>query len=370
MTNEIFSSIGLMSGTSMDGVDVALVDTDGERLTSLGPLFFQAYDESDREILRAAVKAAPAIDDRTARPAPFLNAEALITARHREAVAQFMRQNRLEAGDIGVVGFHGQTVLHRPERGLTIQLGDGESLARQLNIPVVYDFRARDMEGGGQGAPLVPVFHQALVKGAKLAYPIIVLNIGGVANISYMESADGPLIACDVGPGGALLDDFMLERAGVAMDKDGKAAAAGVIDDCALQALLSHPFFKQPPPKSLDRNAFTREAVAALSTERGAATLTAFTARAAAHCLSFLPKRPRSLVVAGGGAQNPTLCARLTEAFGVKAVIADEIGWSGAGLEAQAFAFLAVRALKGLPITFPGTTGVARPLSGGVLARP
>jgi anhydro-N-acetylmuramic acid kinase len=250
-------------------------------------------------------------------------AEALITAAHAEAVEQLLGRNRIDRGNIAVVGFHGQTVIHCPQARLTAQIGDGPVLARRLGIPVMYDFRAADVAAGGQGAPLVPVFHRAIVETIRRPHPVAVLNIGGVANVSYIDGGSLP-VACDTGPGNALLDDFMRARTGAPHDNNGDAAAGGRPDRDFIARVLAHPFFELAPPKSLDRNAF-------------------------AFANIGLPE----FSIADGAVET-----------------ADAAGWSTDALEAQAFAFLAVRGLRGLPITFPTTTGVPRPLTGGVLARP
>jgi anhydro-N-acetylmuramic acid kinase len=354
----------------MDGVDIALID-DGRRAgrSRFGPTGFRPYTATEQAVLRAALEEGKALADRAARPPVLAAAEVLVTRAHCEAVEAFLAAEGIDKSGIDVVGFHGQTVIHRPERGLTVQIGDGEALARALSLPVVYDFRAADVAAGGQGAPLVPVFHRALVEERALSQPVAVVNIGGVSNVSYIDDGCDP-IACDTGPGGALIDDFMRARTGEPMDRDGRAAERGRVHNEALSRLLDDPFFRLKPPKSLDRNGFDVSAVAALSTEDGAATLTAFTARAIAAILPFLPKAPESWIVAGGGAFNPTLRRDLRTALGKPVLTAEAVGWSVAALEAQAFAYLAVRSLKGLPLTFPTTTGVASPLCGGVLAQP
>ena len=271
-----------------------------------------------------------------------------------------------------VIGFHGQTVLHRPEQHLTIQLGNGRVLADRLGIPVVYDFRAADVAAGGEGAPLAPVLHRALVRRLEREAPVAVLNVGGVANVTYIDGDD--LIACDTGPGNALIDDFLRLRTGQLLDTDGRAAQAGAVDEAAIAKFLAHPFFAKPPPKSVDRNDFRSSLGAAFddrSVEDGAATLTALTAASVARIVPLLPRAPKTWIVAGGGARNPTLLRMLAERVAPARVeTAHDAGWSIDSLEAQAFAYLAVRSLHGLPITFPGTTGVPRPLCGGVFARP
>src|ERR1043166_2918562 len=364
---ESLRALGLMSGTSLDGIDVALIETDGERVARFGPVGYRPYGERERDLLRRALAAATALTERSARPGVLADAEALVTQAHAEAVEDFLRAHAIARGDIAVVGFHGQTVLHRPERPLTVQIGDGGALARRLGVPVVYDMRAADVAAGGQGAPLVPVFHRALVENLPRPHPIAVLNIGGVANVSYIDGAN--LIACDTGPGNALIDDFMMAHSGAPFDRDGAAASQGRVDESWLAAALALPFFATPPPKSLDRNAFASLDAAGLSLTEGAATLTAFTAAAVAAVVPRLPRAPRTWIVAGGGARNATLMRMLAERLKPATVeAAQSLGWSSDAIEAQAFAFLAVRALSGLPITFPGTTGAPRPLTGGVLA--
>src|SRR5258708_24850518 len=249
------SAIGLMSGTSYDGVDVALINTDGEEIGRLGPTLYRPYDADERAVLRHAMAAAANLSDRTERPGPLADGEGRVPGSHAEGVEALLAAHGMAAGDIGVVGFHGQTVLHDPGRRLTVQLGDGQALARRLGIPVVYDFRAADVAAGGQGAPFVPVFHRAMVRLLDEPGPVAVLNIGGVANLTFIDGG-AALIACDIGPGNALIDDFLRLRTGSPHDSDGRAAAAGQVDEAAVERILAHPFFAKPPPKSLDRHAF------------------------------------------------------------------------------------------------------------------
>jgi anhydro-N-acetylmuramic acid kinase len=357
--------LGLMSGTSMDGVDAAVVVTDGEGISSYGPHRFRPYSDAERALLRRAVADARALADRDARPGALAEAERTVTEAHAETVVALLAEH--PDTRIDLVGFHGQTVFHAPDRRLTVQIGDGPALARRLGVAVAYDFRAADVAAGGEGAPLVPVYHRALVERAGLAGNVVVVNIGGVANITRI-GADGMLAAGDTGPGNALLDDFMRARTGAAMDKDGATAAAGRVDTAALAALLANPWFDRPLPKSLDRDAFALAPVAGLATADGAATLAAFTSRTIAKGIVMAGGADR-IVVAGGGAQNPTLLSMLGRDAGVPVQSAAALGWSPDFVEAEAFAFLAARAVRGLPLTFPGTTGVPRPLTGGVIAR-
>jgi anhydro-N-acetylmuramic acid kinase len=297
----------------------------------------------------------------------------MITAAHAEAVEAFLPANGLRAGAIAAVGFPGQTVLHAPERLLTVQLGEGRALAARLRIPVVFDLRAADVAAGGQGAPLAPVFHRALVRQLGRPLPVGVINIGGIANLTYVGQHD--LVAFDTGPGNALIDDFLRQRTGAAYDDGGRIAAAGDVNEEVLARLASHGYFTRRPPKSLDREAFgiwlaKIGGLAKMSTEDGAATLTAFTAVTLGRAAMRLPRPPVSFIVAGGGARNPTLMRMITEQFAPAQVeSADAVGWSARALEAQAFAFLAVRNQRGLPITFPDTTGAPKSMNGGVLVR-
>ena len=369
------TAIGLMSGTSYDGVDVALIETDGEEIGSLGPTGYRPYSDQERDLVRRAIAVATNLGDRAERPKILAQVEELVTDMHAEAVEAFLAANGMAPSSIGVVGFHGQTVLHRPERGLTVQLGNGRALAARLGIPVVYDFRSADVAAGGQGAPVVPVFHRALVRQLKRAHPIAVLNLGGVANLTFIDGK-ADLIAFDTGPGNALIDDFVRLRTGQPQDDGGRVAAAGNVDEDAVARVLTHPFFAKPPPKSLDRNAFRQWVVeegrlADKSLQDGVATLTAITAAAVAHATKVLPRTPACWLVAGGGTRNPTLMRMLAQRLApVSIETAGAVGWSADALEAQAFAFLAVRSLTGLALTFPTTTGVPEPLTGGVLVRP
>lgn len=372
-------AIGLMSGTSLDGVDVALIETDGETvhvvkghnnfLEPLGPTGYRGYSDEEKALLRAATKDAEAIVQPGDRPGRLPEAERFVTEAHAEAVERFLAENDLKPSDIDVIGFHGQTVIHRPDQRISVQVGDGQALASRLGIPVVSDLRRADVEAGGQGAPLVPVFHKALAEASGFAGPVGILNIGGVANATLIDSKGG-VIAFDTGPGNALIDEWMQEREGKNLDDGGRTAARGRPDEPLLAWLLMHPFFFRKPPKSLDRNWFSHKLAGQLSTEDGAATLTAFTARAVARALDHAPEIPTRWIVAGGGARNGELVRLLNYHLRSEITTADAIGWSSAYLEAQAFAFLAVRSRKGLPITFPATTGVREPISGGSLALP
>lgn len=363
-------AIGLMSGTSMDAIDVAYVETDGADHVQPGPARSYPYTAEDRALLRAALKeAAMLVPDpakRDARPGALAAAQSMVTIRHAEAVESFLAAEKLPGVDL--IGFHGQTVIHRPAERFTVQIGDGQALARRLGLKVVYDFRGADVADGGQGAPLVPIYHQALARGAGLAGPVIVVNIGGVANLTFIDGGDP--IAFDTGPGNALIDDLMQRRAGMPIDEGGSIAAAGKIDFAVLAELLDHPYFDRAPPKSLDRNMFSAAPVDTLALPDAAATLAAFTAQSIVRGLAHLPNEPTLAILCGGGAHNLALRWDLMQRLPCGLILAEALGWSSDAMEAQAFAYLAVRRLKGLPITFPTTTGIRAPLPGGLIAEP
>ncbi|MBN9007387.1 MAG: anhydro-N-acetylmuramic acid kinase [Rhizobiales bacterium] len=366
----MMTAIGLMSGTSLDGVDVALIETDGKRVAAFGPSGYRPYTEHERGLLREALAEAVNLPRRDARPGVIGEAERAVTAAHAEAVAAFTAQHRIAREDIDIVGFHGQTVLHRPAQRLTVQIGDAAALAKVIHVPVMHDFRAADVAAGGQGAPFVPVYHRALAQSLGRDGPICVVNIGGVSNITYIDGND-TLIACDTGPGNALLDDFMFRVMGQPFDCEGRLAAQGTPDADWITRGLEHPFFALPPPKSLDRNDFASLKLRDMPPADGAATLTAFTAAAIAAIIPQLPKPPQSWIVVGGGTRNLTMLRMLRDKVAPATVEpADVLGWSADAMEAQAFGFLAARGLKGLPLSYPATTGVPMPMTGGVIARP
>lgn len=350
--------IGLMSGTSLDGVDAAWIETDGERIVRTGAALTVAYEPSLRRRLRALLDRAPSITDPDDAEVGALSD--LLADRHAEAVAAVCTQQG-EAADL--IGFHGQTILHDPARRRTWQIGNAARLAAATQCMVVHDFRSADVAAGGQGAPLVPLYHAALAAGLASSEPVAVLNLGGVANLTYLHG--GLILAADTGPGNALLDDWAHRHTGVPCDIDGALAEAGRPDAALLARLLSHPFFVAPAPKSLDRQAFAGalDAVSGLSPADGAATLVAFTAGAVAAMT--LPLPPARWLVCGGGRRNPALMRALARHLPGEVAPVERVGWDGDALEAQCFGFLAIRSLRGLPLSLPTTTGVPEPLSGG-----
>ena len=348
-----------MSGTSLDGVDAAWIETDGERVFSTGPSLTLPYAAGLRADLRRILDRAPGLADDD----PVLaDAVARLTEVHVQAVLALDRP-------ADIIGFHGQTILHQPQNRRTWQVGDAAILARRTGIPVAYDFRSADVASGGEGAPLVPVFHAALAR--DLEWPLAILNIGGVANVTFI-GADGGLVAFDTGPGNGPLDDWAARHTGERFDRDGALAGAGMVNAAVLARLLAHPYFARPAPKSLDRLDFAHAlAVSGLETcspADGAATLAYFTAQAVA--MASLPAAPRSWLVCGGGRHNPAIMAALRAALSAPVMPVETTGWDGDALEAQCFGFLAARTVAGLPISLPGTTGAPAPLTGGRLARP
>jgi anhydro-N-acetylmuramic acid kinase len=341
-----------MSGTSLDGIDIAVIETDGRDRVVPGPSSTVPYAAAFRERLRSVLGG----------EGPVGEVEAELTRLHAEAVEAFLAQ-RPELG-VDLVGFHGHTILHHPAARRTWQLGDGRALARRLGIEVVADFRSADVAAGGEGAPLAPLYHGALA--AALPKPVAILNLGGVANVTWI-GASGEILAFDTGPGNALVDDWVRRRAGLAADVDGRLALAGCASPIYVARFLAAPYFARRPPKSLDRDAFRDALPDALSTEDGAATLTEMTAAAVAAGCKHLPALPREWLVCGGGRHNPALLAALARRLGAPVQKVETAGWDGDALEAQAFAYLAVRSRDGLPLSLPSTTGVPRPTAGGTL---
>lgn len=348
----------------MDGVDAAIITSDGEGSLKQGATYFNSYDEPVRAAIKQAIQTAKNLDDRTARPPKMAQAEHLVTQAHIAAVQALLEQASLEASRIDIIGFHGQTVLHAPERALTIQIGDGAALAKASGIDVVCDLRAQDMVAGGQGAPLAPVYHQALVAGMA-DRPVVMVNIGGVGNVTWID-ADNNMLAFDTGPGNALIDDWMQDKAGKPHDEGGAVAAKGEVNATLLGQLLDNSYFAQTPPKSLDRNAFSLDALGNCSLEEGAATLTAFTVASLVRAAEHFSAPPKRWIICGGGRKNQTMMAMLEAQLLGEVMAAEDVGIDGDFLEAQAFGYMAIRSLKNLPITYPGTTGVKQPQTGGV----
>lgn len=354
------TALGMMSGTSIDGVDAALIITDGIDIYETGASITRSYDNELREKIRSILCL-----DTAEHADKIAEVEKEVTLFHAEVAKTILENSCLDAVDVDVIGFHGHTIFHRPEERKTHQIGDGALLANELGIEVVNRFRNVDVACGGQGAPLVPVFHEAMTR--NMDRPIAVLNIGGVANFTWIGE-NGELLAFDTGTGNAMIDDWVRKTTDSSMDYDGNFAVKGTVNQKILNKMMSHPYFAKIPPKSLDRNNFMKfmADIDGMSPEDGAATLTAFTAEAVAYGVEkHFPAPVKQIIVSGGGARNPTLMRMLRQKIPVDIVKATSLDWDGDALEAQAFAFLAVRSLFGLPISFASTTGVPHATSGG-----
>ena len=341
----------------MDGIDAAIVRTDGETVAALGPARTVPYAPALREAIRAS------LGNRDADPDIVRD----LTDAHAELVLALLSENAEYKGKIELVGLHGHTIFHAPGCGATVQIGDGARLAARTGVDVIHDFRSADVAAGGQGAPFAPLYHRALCR--DLAGPVAVVNIGGISNVTWVGGpADDP-VAFDTGPGNALLDDWVRSTTEEHYDVDGRISAGGAVDAAALAALLDNPYFAAPPPKSLDRLDFDTVPVRGLPAEDGAATLVAFTCETIAAAARHLPAPPVRWLATGGGRRNPSIMAGLARRLGVPVEPVEAVGWDGDALEAQAFAFLAVRSLRGLPLSVPTTTGVPVPTTGGRLAK-
>mgnify|MGYP003118692286 FL=1 len=357
----IIRALGAMSGTSLDGVDVAALDTDGERIAGFGPSGYRPYEPSEEAVLRAALGRWPGED--------LAAAEEVVMRAHIEALSEI---------EADLVGFHGQTLAHEPQGRGTHQLGDGAALAEALGRPVVWDFRSADVRLGGEGAPLAPFYHFACAKYIAAKAPLGFLNLGGVGNLTWVDprhdrpEAEGALLAFDTGPANAPVNDLMMARRGEPFDRDGALARQGQVVDGALELFLEEPFFYRMPPKSLDRDAFADmiALVGELSDADAAATLTAMAATGVLKAMEHCPSPPERMLVTGGGRRNPVMMEMLRAALDCPVEPVEAVGLDGDMLEAQAFAFLAVRVARGLPTSCPGTTGVRAAVSGGTLSRP
>ena len=372
---ETLTALGLMSGTSADGIDAAILTTDGEMHLETGASLVQPYSDALRRDIQEAMHRAQSLSAEDDLRSLYGELERDITLAHAEAVKTLLDQAKISPDDIDLIGFHGQTILHRPptatSQGLTLQLGDGALLAAATGIDVINDFRSADMAAGGHGAPLAPLYHQALVETidpdiCNPAHAVMVVNIGGIANVTYVpREGRGGLMAFDTGPGNGLMDDWMQSETGEPYDKYGDTAGRGLADPDILGALLSHRFFEKEPPKSLDRHDFRLDRLQGLPVDKGAATLSSFTACSISLATHHTPEEPETWIICGGGRKNNTLMKNLSEFISGEVFSADDIDWNGDVIEAQAMAYLAVRSKAGLPLSVPGTTGVKEPTPGG-----
>ncbi|MEO0329270.1 MAG: anhydro-N-acetylmuramic acid kinase [Pseudomonadota bacterium] len=370
---DLLTAIGLMSGTSMDGIDVAMLHTDGKSQVQRGPSSFFPYKADFRKQLHHVLEDAKAIEVREDRPGSLPRVEKQLTDLHIQAVKAFLEENALAAEAVDLLGFHGQTVLHRPEEKLTVQIGDGNALAKEIGINTVFDMRAADVTNGGQGAPLVPFYHQALAANLPNEFfgvsPVCFVNIGGISNITYVGEQ---LIAFDTGPGNALIDQWVQQHAGVPYDQGGMIAAEGRIDQKLANGLLDHSYFSQPLPKSLDRLDFSVPEPDWTNLENGARTLCYVTAASIIRAAEHLPDAPKLWIITGGGRKNPHIMAdikAIAEKSDGNVITSEEAGFDGDMMEAEAWAYLAVRSINGLPLTAPGTTGCINETCGGILTK-
>lgn len=371
-------AVGLMTGTVLDGyIDVALLKSDGERIEEFGHYSLEPYTEGTVDLLKETLQVALEWQFNGPEPAIFASTEQRITEEQSEAVSTVLGRDGLKPEDISVIGFHGQSVLHRAasngSSGRTRQLGSGQQMAEHLGIPVAWDFRSADVAAGGQGAPLAPIYHKALLDLAlsenKISDNTAILNLGGVANISWFGD-NNQIVAFDTGPANAPINDWVARHTSLRMDDEGRYAAAGQLHETRLNELLEHPYLSAAYPKSLDRFDFSASMAEGLNLEDGARLLTAFSACAVGKALDMLPSRPNLLVLCGGGRHNPSLVDAIEKLAHVNVVDADDIGWRGDAIEAECFAFLAERVLRGLPLSFPSTTGVCSPCVGGRVSYP
>ena len=353
------TALGLMSGTSLDGVDAALLVTDGVDIFEKGVGLSRPYDMDMRADLKSVLGSSDA------EKANVKELERKMTLFHADVVCELLDLAGIRPADVDIVGFHGQTVYNRPDEGVTVQIGDGDLLAEKTGIPVVNRFHNADVSSGGQGGPLLAAYHAALMRDEEK--PVAVLNVGGVANVTWIGE-NGEIMAFDTGPGNFLIDEWVMRKCGMNFDFDGNLAASGTVDDKTVAMLMRKSYFKKQPPKSADRSDFNQalEHLDGASAADGAATLTALTAQAAVDGAKFFPVPVKKWVLCGGGANNPTLVRMIRSRLDVEAVLASQLKLDGDLMEAQGIAFLAVRSLFGLPLSFPGTTGVAHSMSGGM----
>ena len=367
-------AVGLMTGTALDGnIDVALLQTDGQQLINFGQYTLAPYRPQTTELLKQCHQQALDWQFEGIEPALFAVAQKQIALEQSNAVAALLKSVGLAHSEVHAIGFHGQTVLHRPPSsktaGQTRQLGDGALMAATLGIAVVNDFRSADMTGGGHGAPLAAIYHRALLSQLGAAGETVILNLGGVANITWWDGAD-QLIAFDAGPANAPLNDFVHNMGEGNYDVNGEFALAGKVDEQRLSQLLTHKYFKIAYPKSLDRCDFSWTMASGCSLEDGCALLSAFCAASVNKALEQLPRMPERIIVCGGGRHNAALMQALDTRTGKHIVNAESVGWRGDAIEAECFAYLAIRTMAGLPSSFPATTGVSVPTIAGVINKP
>ena len=370
MQTKPYIALGLMSGTSLDGIDAAFIETDGENILSFGPSLCVPYP--DTALLKETIEAALMWGFEGPEPEIFNRASEYLDRAHIRAARRICAAHPDWARRLAVIGYHGQTVLHYPAHdgfmGRTLQLGDGAALAQEFGVPCVYDFRSADVEAGGQGAPLAPIYHEALCRSSMFFNRVAVVNIGGVSNVTLIDP-EADLRATDCGPGNGPLDSWVQKHGRGNYDKDGALSLGGQVREDLIDQWLKRDFFTRPMPRSADRYDFdVLDELDGLSLKDGAATLAAFCVQGIARDVKDFA--PETVIICGGGRHNPAIMQGLADSIDAKIMSSEDVVWDGDGLEAQAFGFLAVRSLRGLPISFKGTTGVARDMRGGVVAKP
>lgn len=357
--NEIqkLKALGLMSGTALTGVDVALVETDGLDIYDISFNETIPYDEGLKDKLSSIIGLNP--DNEKDLPA-IKEVDIELTKFHADIVNEYIKDREVA---VDVIGFHGHTILQDPEQRISYQSGDGSLMHELTKIPVVNKFHRADIFAGGQGAPIYPVYHEALC--AKIEKPVAVLNMGGKSSITLL-GRNGEMMAFDIGPGNAAINSWTLRKGGQEMDFNGKLAATGIVNEKIVASLMRHKYFAKYPPKSLDVSIFNEklEHLSGSNLEDGAATVTAFVAEAVSYSISlYLPEQPKQLILCGGGAKNPTLRRFIRQRLdGIEVISGEDYGWGVTSIEAQAVAYLAVRRLYNMPSTFPTTTGAAAPV--------
>jgi anhydro-N-acetylmuramic acid kinase len=353
--SKVYTAIGLMSGTSLDGIDAAMIRTDGHNFVEPVQAISIAYEDDVRARLRGCLGRREDHDGHVSL------SENKMTEAHAAAVQWLLSKTDKNPQDVDLIGFHGHTIFHDPDNRFTWQIGKGAMLARLTGIDVINDFRTNDVLAGGQGAPFLPLYHQALL--SQQSGPVVILNLGGVGNVTYIDG--DTIIAFDTGPANALIDDFVRLKSDRQFDENGLLAANGALDEALLAQYLDHPYFTAQPPKSLDRDEWNIDLVRGLALADGAATLAAFTVAAVEKAFGHFPKKPTSCYVTGGGRHNTHMMRLLASKLGVEAEPVEALGWDGDSLEAQGFGYLAVRSHLGLPTSVPQTTGVPEPITGG-----
>jgi anhydro-N-acetylmuramic acid kinase len=365
--------LGFMTGTSLDAVDMAVLETDGEAISAFGPAGERKLTDATRDIMLEATRQALAWPRGAPEPAIFAEAATTGAEEHFAAAEAFLAANDLKWSDINLIGMHGQMGLHeRPQPGRpgrTVQLGDAGLLAHRSGVPVAHDFRTADVAAGGEGAPLAPIYHLARARASGLQPPLAVLNIGGVANVTFWTAGDD-IAAFDTGPGNGMIDLMVQARGAGRFDDKGRYASVGRVDEGVLAGLLGHSYFSALPPKSLDRFDFSLEPLEPLELEDAAATLVAFMAEGVRLGFEMMGESPTEVVVTGGGRHNPEIMKALAKRLPMPVRTAEDHGWRGDSIEAEAFAYLAARTARGLPISFPKTTGVPVSMTGGRIVEP